>query len=62
MTLEYSVKRLSQFSIQRMYPCVTADRVLHIRRGLLAINGLNGFWCRDQENSKYARSADDPAL
>ncbi len=62
MTLEYSVKRLSQFSIERIYPSVAADRVLHIRRGLLAIDGLNGFWCRDQENSKYERSADDPAL
>jgi hypothetical protein len=43
MTLEYSVKRLRQFSIQRRYPGVAADRVLHIRRGLLAIDGLRGF-------------------
>jgi hypothetical protein len=62
MTLEYAVKRLRQFFIQRVYPCVATDRVLHIRRSLLAIDGLNGFWCRDQENSKSARSADNPTL
>jgi hypothetical protein len=62
MTLEYSVKRLRQFPIERIYPCVATDRALHIRRGLLAIDGLNGFWCRYQENSKSARSADNPAL
>jgi hypothetical protein len=62
MSLEYSVKRLRQFSIERIYPCVATDRVFHIRRGLAAIDGLNGLWCRYQENSKSAYSADNPAL